>query len=105
MLSHDKNYRDKTDVLYNLQLNRGGKREREKKRMFTEEKKRGEANKPQVSVCRRNTNIRQTRDIAHQRKRETSDMMTSVAPASCYIDVITLIHARMSRLKRVSSLS
>lgn len=104
MLSHDKNYRDKTDVLYNLQLNRGGKREREETNVYRR-KKRGEANKPQVSVCRRNTNIRQTRDITHQRKRETSDMMTSVAPASCYIDVITLIHARMSRLKRVSSLS
>lgn len=39
MVSYNKNCRDKTDVLCNLQLNRGGEREREKKRMFTEEKK------------------------------------------------------------------
>lgn len=39
MVSYDKNYRDKTDVLYNLQLNHSGERERRKKRMFTKEKK------------------------------------------------------------------
>lgn len=107
MVSYDKNYRDKTDVLYNLQLNHSGEREREERNecLQKKKKKRGETNKPQVSVCRRNTNIRQTRDITHQEKRETRDMMTSVAPASYYINVITLIHARMSRLKWVSSLS
>lgn len=39
MLSHDKNYRDKTDVLYNLQLNRG-EREREETNVYRRKKKR-----------------------------------------------------------------
>lgn len=74
LTTDDKNCRDKTDVLYNRQLNRGEGRdgtnaEEEEK----EKKKKVRRISSRVSVRRRNTNIRQTRDIARQGKegRET----------------------------------
>lgn len=69
MLSHDKNYRDKTDVLYNLQLNRGGKREREKKRMFTEEKKEVKRINPK-SAFAEGTRISGKQETSHTREKE-----------------------------------
>lgn len=105
LTTDDKNCRDKTDVLYNRQLNRSEGRDGTNAEEEEKKKKKVRRISSRVSVRRRNTNIRQTRDIARQGKRGTRDAMTSVAPASRYIDVITLIHARTSRLKRASLLS
>lgn len=80
------------------QLQRARKKgEREPRRG---KEKGGETNEPRVSIRRRNTNIRQTRATMSVKKRDERVAMMSVAPASRYIDIITLIHARTSLLKR-----
>lgn len=74
MVSYDKNYRDKTDVLYNLQLNHSGERERRKKRMFTKEKKEEVKRINPKSAFAEGTRISGKQETSHTRKKERREI-------------------------------
>lgn len=70
MLSHDKNYRDKTDVLYNLQLNRGGKREGERRNECLQKKKKEVKRINPKSAFAEGTRISGKQETSHTREKE-----------------------------------
>lgn len=67
MLSHDKNYRDKTDVLYNLQLNRG---ERERRNECLQKKKKEVKRINPKSAFAEGTRISGKQETSHTREKE-----------------------------------